>query len=52
MSWAISQYRAVLSVIAARSEALRSVVRAPRESAETLQYLRSIGIGRNIDVYA
>lgn len=52
MTWAISQYRAVLSVIASRTEKLRSVVRAPRESPEVLNYLRSIGIGRNVDVYA
>lgn len=52
VSWAISQYRQVLSVIATRTGALRQIVKVPRESPEVLQYLHSIGIGRNVDVYA
>jgi hypothetical protein len=52
VSWAISQYRQVLKVIASRTESLRQIVKLPRESAEVRAYLRSIGIGRNIDVYA
>lgn len=52
VSWAISQYRQVLSVISTRTEALRQIVKLPRESEEIRSYLRSIGIGRNIDVYA
>jgi hypothetical protein len=52
VSWAISQYRQVLSVIASRTESLRQIVKTPKESPEMQQYLRSIGIGRNIDVYA
>ncbi|HET9030259.1 MAG TPA: hypothetical protein VFN49_08780 [Candidatus Aquilonibacter sp.] len=52
VSWAISQYRQVLSVIASRTESLRGIVKIPRESAEVRAYLHSIGIGRNIDVYA
>ena len=52
VSWAISQYRQVLSVIASRTESLRQIVKLPKESPEIRQYLRAIGIGRNIDVYA
>ncbi len=52
VSWAISQYRQVLSVIASRTESLRQIVKTPKESPELRQYLRSIGIGRNIDIYA
>lgn len=52
VSWAISQYRQVLSVIATRTESLRSIVKVPREPAEVRAYLQSIGIGRNVDVYA
>ena len=52
VSWAISQYRQVLKVIASKTESLRQIVKIPRESPEMRAYLRSIGIGRNIDVYA
>ena len=50
--WAISQYRAVLTTLGSRTRKSTQIVRVPRESPEVLAYLGSIGIGRNIDVYA
>jgi hypothetical protein len=52
VTWAISQYRSVVDAVSKRARSIGRINKQPRESAETLAYLRSIGLGQNVDAYA
>jgi len=52
IAWAISQYRNVVRTVANAAKGVGGIVKLPKEPPEVLHYLRSIGIGRNVDVYA
>jgi hypothetical protein len=52
VAWAISQYRAALATVGRGGRAVLTRIKGPSEPPEITAYLRSIGIGRNIDAYA
>jgi hypothetical protein len=52
LSWAVSQYRSVVDAVSKRARSVGRINKQPKESPEVLAYLRSIGLGRNIDAYA
>jgi hypothetical protein len=52
VAWAISQYRQALSAVGTGLRGARRIIKAPQDPPEVILYLRSIGIGRNIDAYA
>jgi hypothetical protein len=51
VAWAISQYREIAAVINGRLRG-RQIVRTPNDPPEVTNYWRTIGVGRNVDVYA
>jgi hypothetical protein len=51
VAWAISQYREITSVINRRLRG-KGFVRTPSDPPEVTSYFRTVGIGRNVDVYA
>ncbi len=52
VEWAISQYRQVIATVTRAQRGAGGVVKIPKDPPEIVNYLRSIGIGRNIDAYA
>lgn len=52
LSWAVSQYRSVVDAVSKRARSVGRLNKQPKESPEVLAYLRTMGIGRNIDAYA
>jgi hypothetical protein len=51
LSWAIAQYQRVGAALRGAASITPPSIR-PKDPPQVIQYLRAIGIGRNVDVYA